>query len=215
MSRVQDGRVERRAFILSCENSKITTCCWKTIDKRMLEHTKKDTLCSRAKKKPQQDGRRGETAFRIKPHISHRYLVGSKKPCAHQDPEIPQRLNENCIWVSPAEVWVSNGLLQGQRLWVQQTQVWDISSTIEPPEFMQDWGNGLLKSTNKSCVHQDPGERSSDSTRDWPRLDSECPGVSQRRRGSAVACCRVRALSAQWVQRTFWRKSSLSSLPPL
>ena len=149
MSRVQDGGVERCALILSCENSKITTCCWKTIDKRMLEHTKKDTPCSRAKEKPQQDGRRDEIAFRIKPHTSHRYLVGSNKPCAHQDLETPQRLNENCIWVSPAEVCVSNGLLQGQGLWVQQTQVWDISSTIEPPEFMQDWGNGLLKSTKK------------------------------------------------------------------
>ena len=29
-------------------------------------------------------------------------------------------------------------------------------------------------------VHQDPGERSSDPPRDWPRLASECPGVSSR-----------------------------------
>ena len=27
-------------------------------------------------------------------------------------------------------------------------------------------------------MHQDPGERSSDPTRDWPRLVCECPGVS-------------------------------------
>ena len=27
-------------------------------------------------------------------------------------------------------------------------------------------------------MHQDPGERSSDPTRDWPRLACECPGVS-------------------------------------
>ena len=25
------------------------------------------------------------------------------KPCAHQDPETPQRLSQNCVWVSP--VW--------------------------------------------------------------------------------------------------------------
>ena len=28
------------------------------------------------------------------------------------------------------------------------------------------------------CAHQDPGERSSDPTRDWPRLAHECPEVS-------------------------------------
>ena len=32
-------------------------------------------------------------------------------------------------------------------------------------------------------VHQDPGERSSDPTRDWPRLVHECPGVSNRGMG--------------------------------
>ena len=30
-----------------------------------------------------------------------------------------QRLRQNCVWVSPEEVWVSSGLLQGQGLWVQ------------------------------------------------------------------------------------------------
>ena len=33
--------------------------------------------------------------------------------------ETPQRLIQNCVWVSPEEVWVSRGLLQGQALWVQ------------------------------------------------------------------------------------------------
>ena len=40
-----------------------------------------------------------------------------------------------------------------------------INPTIEPPELTQDWGNRLLEGT-KPCVHQDPGERSSDPTRD-------------------------------------------------
>ena len=44
------------------------------------------------------------------------------KPCAHQ--ETPQRLSQTCLWVSPVEVWVSSGLLQGQGLWVQQSWVW-------------------------------------------------------------------------------------------
>ena len=49
----------------------------------------RDTPRPRAKEKPQQDGRRGKTAFRIKPHIHQRRSEGSNKPCAHQDPETP------------------------------------------------------------------------------------------------------------------------------
>ena len=49
------------------------------------------------------------------------------KPCVHQDSETPQRLSQNCVWVSPAEVWVvwvSSDLLQGQGFWVRQTWEW-------------------------------------------------------------------------------------------
>ena len=38
--------------------------------------------------------------------------------------------------------------------------------TIEPPELTQDWGNRLCNGTNRTCVHQDPGERNNDPTRD-------------------------------------------------
>ena len=53
-----------------------------------------------------------------------------------------------------------------------------INPTIELPELTQDWGNRLWEGTNKTCVHQVPGERSSDPTRDRPRLALEHPGVS-------------------------------------
>ena len=36
-----------------------------------------------------------------------------------------------------------------------------INPTIEPPELTQDWGNRLLK--DKTFVHQDPKERSSEA----------------------------------------------------
>ena len=45
--------VEGRALIFSCENSKITTRCWKTIYRRMLDPIKKDTPCPRVKEKPE------------------------------------------------------------------------------------------------------------------------------------------------------------------
>ena len=45
------------------------------------------------------------------------------------------------------------------------------------------------RAQTKLYVHQDPGERSSDPTRDWPDLPvSRHPW---RRCGSVVACCRV------------------------
>ena len=61
----------------------------------------------------------GLLRFVIKPHTQQRCSEGSNIPCAQQDPETPQRLRQNCVWVSPEEVQVSSGLLRGQGLWVQ------------------------------------------------------------------------------------------------
>ena len=36
------------------------------------------------------------------------------------------------------------------------------------------------RAQTKPCKHQDPGEKSSDPTRDWPRFAYECPGVSSK-----------------------------------
>ena len=78
----------------------------------------------KGKGKPQQDGRRGEFACRIKPHISQRCSEGSNKPCAHRDTGTPQRLRQNCVGGSPVEVRVSSGMPQREGLWVQPTWVW-------------------------------------------------------------------------------------------
>ena len=91
--------------------------CWSS-GSVVLERLWGDTSCPRAEK-PQQDGRRWEIAFRIKPHTHQRCSEGSYIPYAHQDPETPQRLGQNCVSVSPEEVRVSTGLMQGQGLWVQ------------------------------------------------------------------------------------------------
>ena len=47
---------------------------------------KKDIPYTRAKEKPQQDGRRGKITFRIKPLTYQRCSDGSNKTCAHQNP---------------------------------------------------------------------------------------------------------------------------------
>ena len=57
---------------------------------------KKDTPHPRAMENPQQDDKRGEIMFRIKPHTQQRHSEGPNKPCAHQDPEIPQRPSQIC-----------------------------------------------------------------------------------------------------------------------
>ena len=57
-----------------------------------------DILHPRAKEKPQQEGRRGEIEFRIKPHIHQRCLEGSNIPCVHQDPETETELCLDVFW---------------------------------------------------------------------------------------------------------------------
>ena len=41
-----------------------------------------------------------------------------------------------------------------------------INPTIEPPELTQDWETDSWRAQTEPCAHQDPGERSSDSTRE-------------------------------------------------
>ena len=96
----------------------------------------------------------------------------------------PQELSQNCVWVSPVEVQVSSGLPQG--LWVQHTWVWHKPSwrrpPLTPPQSHQNshrtGETDSWRAQTKPCVHQDLGERSSDPTRDQPRLAYGCPGVS-------------------------------------
>ena len=58
---------------------------------------KKDIPFPGTKEKPQQDGRRGKITIRIKPLILQRCSEGSNKSCAHQDPDTPQKLSQNCV----------------------------------------------------------------------------------------------------------------------
>ena len=41
-----------------------------------------------------------------------------------------------------------------------------------------DWETESWRAQTESCAHEDPGERSNDPRRDWPRLAREWPGVS-------------------------------------
>ena len=106
---------------------------------------KKDTPRPSTKDKPKQDSRRAEILFRVKSHTHQWHLEDSKKTCAQQNLETPQRLSQKYVWVSPVEeLGVSSGLPQGQGLWVQECwsrtlrhkPSWKrspLTTTIEPP----------------------------------------------------------------------------------
>ena len=88
----------------------------------------------------------------------------------------------------PLEVQVSSDLQQEQGLRVQQTWVWHKPSWRRSPLSLPQSHQNLHKTgkqtlgghthTHKTCVHQDPEERTGDPTRAWPKLACEYPGVS-------------------------------------
>ena len=149
----------------------------------MLEQLWEDTPCPRAKEKPHKDSRRGKITFRIKLYLPE-MLRGLKHTLCASGPRDPTETETNYVWVSPEEVWVSSGLLQG--LWVQQTWIRHKSSwrrsPLTPPLGHQNLHRtgetDSWRAQTKSCGPKDPGERSNDPTRDWHRLAYKCPGVS-------------------------------------
>ena len=68
----QAGRVEGYALILSCESSKAATHGWTTINRRMLDPTKKWYPTSKGKGEASKDDRSGKIMFRIKSHNSQK-----------------------------------------------------------------------------------------------------------------------------------------------
>ena len=100
--------------------------------------------------------------------IPARDSEGSNKPCAHQDPEIPQRLNQTvfeCLlrkYRSAVDCCRNRGSeCSRPRNGISFLEEVAITPTIEPPKLEQDsW-----RTQTKSCVQQDLGERNSDPTR--------------------------------------------------
>ena len=68
-----------------------------------------------------------------------------------------------------------------------------INPTIEPPDLTQDWGDRLSEGTKRTLC--EPGPRNKEERPH--ETESDLPTSVRQRRGSAVACCSVRALSAE------------------
>ena len=71
----------------------------------MLDPTKKDTPCPRAKEKPQQESRRGKITFRIKPHTCQRCSEGLNKTLCAPGPRGPTETDQTCLWVFECLLW--------------------------------------------------------------------------------------------------------------
>ena len=128
----------------------------KQLSRRMLDPIKTDTPCPRTKEKPQQDCRRAKTTFRIKLHAIRDVWRAQSKTCVHQDPGTPQETEPDLplhVRVSPAEAWVSNGLLWGQGVWLQQTwEAQHVRPTIEPLSRQPiNWKTILPKKFSHCC----------------------------------------------------------------
>ena len=154
---VQDGRVEGHVLISSCKRTKIAT----SIDRRTMEPTKKD-ISRPKKKKLQQDGRRGTNIIKSNP-ISVRWwptnwrTITSKMfshSCEGSKPHVrlPSLGSWQRDWESPGNLTV-----KASRLWLQDSH----RTGKQRPHC---W-----RAQTKSCVLQDPEERSSDPTGDWTR----------------------------------------------
>ena len=149
LDRKDDG-VEGHAHIFFCENSKTATQWWTTISRRMLDPTKKRYARSNGNEKPQQEGRRGETAFRIKSHTCQRHLEGSNKPCAHKDPETPQRFSQTSLWTLEC-LLRRHGSAGFNSMWIEKFQIVKLDlEKAEGPEIKLPTPVGSQKNQKSS-----------------------------------------------------------------
>ena len=189
----------------------------------MLDPTKKDTPHPRAKEKPQQDGRRGKTAFRSKPHTRQRCLEGSNKTLC--SPGDPQSLSQTCLcmfeYLLPrcgTAVACHGGRGSGcsrSGYGISPQEEVAINPMIELSELTLDWGNRLLEGTNKTVCTRTQGKEAVTPQETDPDLPVSVQ-KSPAEHGSAVACCRVGGTecSRAGMHGAFCRRLPLSSLPP-
>ena len=149
---------------------------------------------------------RGKITFTTKPHSCQRCSEGSNNPCAHQGPETPQRQDRTV----PECLLLRYGSAVD---WVQQTWVWHKPQeevAINPIKSCQNLHRteeiDAGRAQTEPCAHQDPGERSTDPTRDWPRLARECPGDSSRGVGWQRAAAWSGALSVALPAWDLWKE---------
>ena len=162
----QDGRVEGCAFSSSVRTPKLQLTAEQPSTEECWVPPKKDTPCSRAKKKPQQDSGRGNWHLESNRIPARDAQRGQTKPCAHQ--EMPQRLNQTCLWM------------------FECLFLWRYSSAVV---CHRGRGSGCSRHKHK-FVHPGTQEKGAVTPQGTD------PDLPLQRRGSEVACCRVGSRSA-------------------
>ena len=138
-----------------------------------------DTPCPRAKWKPQNDGRRGEITFRIKPRTCQRCSEGSNKPWVDQDPQTHRDSDRNVfeclLWRYGSAVDCCRGRGSGY-----SRSGYGISP-IGAARSYTGLGKQTLGGHRQNLMHTRTQEEGAVTpTRDWPRLACECLEVSGR-----------------------------------
>ena len=106
---IQVGGVEGCVLIFSGEKSKITTCCWATIDRRMLDptfcgsHHKKIYHIQEQRRSPKKMVGAAKSYLEWNPIPTRDTWRAQTKPCPHQ--ENPQRLSQTYFWVFECLLW--------------------------------------------------------------------------------------------------------------
>ena len=96
--------VEGWALSFSCENSKITTCCWTTVDRRMLDPTEKKILLVQGQRRsPKKMVGEARSCLESNPIPARDAERAPTKSCAHQ--KNSQRMIQTCLWVFECLLW--------------------------------------------------------------------------------------------------------------
>ena len=119
----KDVLLEIQIWTPSCKSTRFTTNFWTIIDRKMLEHTKKDTLHPKTKEKPQWDGRRGTITIKSNPITAGwltnwRTIIPQKSTHWSEDSEPHVRLPNLGVWQREEE-FLENQTLKASDIWLQ------------------------------------------------------------------------------------------------
>ena len=160
---VQNNGEKQSVLIHSCRSTKITSSCWTTINQRTLKPTKKKKIPHpETKKKPQGDGRKGKNMIKSNPKstgwVTHNLESNNTKEILL----LLWRFWPSCQISQPGDLAKRLGIPGNLTL---------KASRICLLYFHRTRGNRLHSwmAQAKSCIRQDPRERSSDCTGDWTR----------------------------------------------
>ena len=159
---VQDDRVDGHALTFSCKNTKTATSCWTNIDKTMLEPINK-TYPAFKDKEASLRWKEGHNNDKIK---SHTCQMGDS-----QTGEQYYQTNYALLWKLwiPCQAFQTENPTNGLGIPKESGCGCQKDLTIGLPH---DWGKQRLQSwraQTKSCAHQDPEERSHNSTDNWSK----------------------------------------------